>query len=569
MKLLAVCLDSAERRIVDDMIRAGDLPNLARLRGQGAWAPLERDGAYRAETAHLPILTGADPERLGYWGQTLFDPSTYECWMQGTYLGPPFYARRDLKVIVFDFPQMSLAADVDGVQVSAWGAHSPQFPPTSSPAGLFDEITRRFGPHPAARSEYHPSWHNERFMRDLADALVEGAGRRARIVRWLMGEHPDWELFLTGWGETHTAGHHFLHGVDPSHPFHLHRSAPLAAELLHQVYRAVDDAVGEVADALGGDTRSIVFAAHGAKPNAGDVPGLVLFPELLFRQHTGRRFLRLEDGVTGDDWVQPPPHRHVMEYLRQRADVRVLADSDGGAAERFVAVAKHRLPPRAVSAARQLKGLLREGSLPTVWHHVDRRPFAERAMVPGAAENDIVRAGSIARWYRPFWPWMRAFSLPSFSDAHFRINVVGREAQGLVPADGFRRACEELADDLRAVRDGRTGQPLVEDIRMPRGDDPHALPGLDSDLVVSIATVTDRIEHPTVGMVGPAPLMRPGEHSSSGWTIVGGHGIRAGEQLPAGDPVDLCRTMLALLDRDDDSLGGRPLVELQQRSQLS
>lgn len=560
MKLLAVCLDAAQRTVVDDMVAAAELPNLAALRQRGTSVPLERSPTYRAESAHIPLLTGADPERLGYWGPNLFDPQTYECSVRGTYLGRPFYARPDLRTIVFDVPQMCLAADVNGLQVSAWGSHSPMFPQTSSPPGLFDEITERFGPHPAARSDNQISWYNERFMRDLADALVEGAHRRAQIVKWLMDEHPDWDLFLTAWGETHSAGHHYFHGIDPTHPLHGHRSAELAGELLRTVYRAVDRALGEVIAALADDVRVMTFAAHGMEGNSGDVPALVLLPELLFRRHAGRPFLRLEDAVVGDGWLQLPPRRHVMEYLRQRADVQVLAAAQRDPIERAITVAKHRLPPRVVSAARQVVGLLRERSLPAVWHRVDRRPYRERPMEPGCREGDIVPAGSLARWYRPFWPDMRAFALPSFSDAHFRINVAGREARGIVPPEQFSQACDELAADLRRVVDARTGAPIVDRISMPRGDDPHALPALDADLIVSFNAVTDRIAHPDVGTVGPAPYMRPGEHSAAGWVTMAGPGIEAGQVLQPAEVMDLSRTILSLLGRDDDALLGEPLL---------
>ncbi len=560
MRLLAVCLDAAERSVVDEMVAAGDLPHIAELRRRGASSSLLRDSSYRAESAHIPLLTGGDPERLGYWGPNLFDPQTYECSVQGTYLGRPFYAGRDLRTIVFDVPQMSLAADVDGIQVSAWGAHSPMFPRTSSPPGLFDEITRRFGPHPAARSDNQISWYSERLMREMAEALIEGARRRAKIVRWLMEEHPDWELFLTAWGETHSAGHHYFHGIDPAHPLHDIPTAGLAADLFRQVYMAVDSALGEVLESVGDDTTVMAFAAHGMESNAGDVPALVLLPELLFRQHAGRPFMRLEQAAEGDAWLQLPPHRHVFEYLRQCVDVRPLLKARrGSVVERVATMAKYQLPPRVVSAARQVKGLVRERSLPAVWHQIDRRPFPEETREAGSAVPDIVPAGSLARWYRPFWPEMRAFALPSFSDAHFRINVEGREGSGIVPPSEFARACEELADDLRRVVDGRTGEPIVKDIVMHRGDDPFALPALDADLIVSFNAITDRIRHPDVGMVGPAPYMRPGEHSNHGWVVAAGAGIEAG-RLADGDVADLTRTILALLGKDDADLIGRPLV---------
>jgi hypothetical protein len=53
--------------------------------------------------------------------------------------------------------------------------------------------------------------------------------------------------------------------------------------------------------------------------------------------------------------------------------------------------------------------------------------------------------------------------------------------------------------------------------------------------------------------------MRPGEHSTRGWAVAAGNGIEV-ETNPAGDVVDLSRTILGLLGLDDDTLIGRPLI---------
>jgi hypothetical protein len=119
--------------------------------------------------------------------------------------------------------------------------------------------------------------------------------------------------------------------------------------------------------------------------------------------------------------------------------------------------------------------------------------------------------------------------------------------------------CDEVTADLRRIVDGRTGEPLVKDVLRPRGDDAFALPALDADLIVSMNAVTDRIRHPDLGPVGPAPYMRPGEHSTRGWAVAAGNGIEV-ETNPAGDVVDLSRTILGLLGLDDDTLIGRPLI---------
>ena len=42
--------------------------------------------------------------------------------------------------------------------------------------------------------------------------------------------------------------------------------------------------------------------------------------------------------------------------------------------------------------------------------------------------------------YRPYWPRMRSFALPSFGDAYLRVNVAGRERDGRVAVDDYDEA---------------------------------------------------------------------------------------------------------------------------------
>ena len=548
-RVLAIGLDAAERDLVETM--AADLPNIRELRRRGLWAPLERDGgAYRAELAHITFLSGRSPTDMGYWGPTHFDPQRYEVRIRQTYLGEPFHLGSGRPTVVFDYPQVPLKDDPDVVQVTAWGAHSAQFPPASRPQGLYDEITRRFGPHPATRTESHVNWHNPRLMVELADALVAGARRRVDIVTWLMARYPDWELFLTAWSETHAAGHQYWHGNDPLHPLHDLPTAGLAAEQLLRVYRAVDEGLGNVLSAAGPATRVIVFSPHGMQPNAGDTVGTVLLPELLFRLQTGRRFFRLADEA-GDEWFQLPPTVHPYHYLRRRVDRSQLVHT--GRRDRLRHTFVHGLPPAIVEGARRLRATLQERPGPPAWHRVDTRPFREVDLDPATYAEPRLPSGSPASWLRGHWPRMWAFGLPGFSDAHVRINVRGREASGMIDPSDYPAACQRVADVLGEIRDGRTGKPLLAEVTFPRGSDPFDEPGLDADVVAEFNAVTDRIDHPETGPIGPAPYLRPGEHSRRGWALAAGPGVPPGE-VSARSPDDLTEMVRRLLDPTSLSL---------------
>ena len=67
-------------------------------------------------------------------------------------------------------------------------------------------------------------------------------------------------------------------------------------------------------------------------------------------------------------------------------------------------------------------------------------------------------------WYQPAWPRMRAFALPTYSDGFVRVNVLGREAHGLVAASDYEAVCDELTRALHDLVDARSGAPIVKEV---------------------------------------------------------------------------------------------------------
>ncbi len=128
------------------------------------------------------------------------------------------------------------------------------------------------------------------------------------------------------------------------------------------------------------------------------------------------------------------------------------------------------------------------------------------------------------------WSRTRAYCLPTDLEGCVRLNVTGREPEGIV-ADGadYRRACDDLQAALSALTNPRTGRRAVREVvriddRFP-GPRRHALP----DLVVvweGDAPVTD-LASAAVGVVtGASPDGRPGTHAPHAFLLgAGGPGF--------------------------------------------
>ena len=105
--------------------------------------------------------------------------------------------------------------------------------------------------------------------------------------------------------------------------------------------------------------------------------------------------------------------------------------------------------------------------------------------------------------YREWWPEMPWFALPSFSDGHIRVNVRGRERDGIVALEDYTACCDELEAMLRECRDPRTGGPAVDKVLRLRADDPLDPRGPGADLVVTWHGPLDALVHPDTGVIGP------------------------------------------------------------------
>jgi predicted AlkP superfamily phosphohydrolase/phosphomutase len=526
--VIAIGLDAADPSLIETWIDQGHLPTLARLRSQGVYTRLETFRQYRAETPWTTFLTGCSPSQTGYWSPVQYDASTYGAVDRGAYdfadYGPFYALGPDYRVAVFDMPQSTLTPEANGPQMLAWGAHSALTPRHSLPAELFQDILTRHGDHPVFNRD-HADTRNLDALCALKDQLVTGIQRRAAICQeWLQQER--WDLLLTVFGETHSAGHFFWHLSQPEHPLYavMGQNAP---DLLLETFQAVDGAIAQILAQAPDDAQVVVFAAHGMGANVMDLPSMFFLPELMYRFNFPGKF-----GIAQSDPAAtlPPPR---TQYKRRGwlGETWSLRHDDNP----LRAWMRRQLPTRLFEKLEPLLGPLHEPQL--------------------VAPHTLCDQGSDlyfqpAMWYQALWPQMRAFALPSYSEGYIRINLAGREAQGIVQPQDYDALCDEITTTLQELTDGRTGQPMVREVirtRTAAGDRAANLP--DADLVVLWQEdhATDVVDSPELGRIGPVPYLRTGSHRSRGFFLAKGPGISAQSTLPSGHALDLAPTLLDLM----------------------
>lgn len=547
---IAIGLDSVDPVLLEKWMAEGHLENLDRLCQQGSYGRLNNAVNYcgravetsATERLWVMALTGCLPNTTGYWGPVTYDAAKYDVVhdTEGAYdykEYPAFYALgEDYKVAIFDAPVAALSDQVNGPQILGWGGHAPHTPSHSKPPELFGQIVEKYGNNPVLHKDYG-CWWDEEYCKNIKKSLSVSINRRVKICQDLL-QQEDWDLFLTVFGDTHSASHDFWHLSQSDHPLYPYMEEKRAeGDPMLNAFKEVDKAIGEILEAAPDDANVVIFSVHSMGNNVTDVFSMLFLGEFLYRFNFPGKMM-LAPGKSGRPLAPPntKPQRKTWpgEVWQQ----------------------KHSRNPIKRTLRRYLPGTL-QGKLDK-WLK--------------SSELDTLRCPSWtseslnwqpAMWYQHLWPQMKAFALPAFAAGHLRINLEGRESNGIVPPAEYDALCEELTDKLMQLTDARTGQPVVKEVvrtrKSPMDDSPN-LP--DPDLVVLWNdTPTDVVDSPDYGRIGPVTYYRPGGHRVPGWLLTKGEGIEPGSGLSQGAAIDIGPTILEMMGISIPShCDGKPLI---------
>ena len=303
-------------------------------------------------------------------------------------------------------------------------------------------------------------------------------------------------------------------------------------DTVETVYRAIDQELGKILTVVGANARVAIFSTEAMCSDNFDLPNMVYLPELMFRySFPGCTALDFDPRREPSPESQAGIKNWVMEVWHHRRRARPI--------ETWM---RDRLPlPLAMKLFRWL------GLQPPLFH-------------PTSATFWNFQATTWANAYRPY---MKAFALISASDGCIRLNVRGRERRGMVAAEDFRQACDEITGILMELRDPETGLPAVRKV-LPMRSDPLDWSGTDydADLIVLWNSVArTRLTSPRFGKFGPVPYHRTSAHTPHGFIAARGPGIAKGS-FPTGSPLDVAPTLLKLAGSRKTSLPGRCLISV-------
>lgn len=514
-KVVAIGIDGPNGGVLADGIRQGHLPVLKTMAEKGTIYTYTHQKRFRNERCWDIFLGGHDSVDPG----STFVPETYEYFNkspQRNYDAAPFYALGDnYRVCMFDLPATQSDL-VNGIQVSGWGSELNVSRPSSTPETLITELTAQYGADPKLVAPLRvldhgtqeeelsyvvPSLYDPSAVNRFRNALLASIGRRTEICLDLLGRE-EWDLFLSVYPEIHSANHTLWH-LGEEHP--LADLSPNSGHAQLEILQAIDTSIGRIMERIPPDRELLIYTLDETTRNSMDVPTMALLPELLFRWNfMGER--ALADGDVRDP--APAPRTDYTQHWKH--EVWALRTDIGD---------------QRLESPRQQES---EGD-PLSWNP--------------------------ANWYRPLWPGMKAFSLPSVSDGYIRLNVKGREGTGVLEPDEYEATLLRLEKMLRRTKDPRTGELLVKELVRTRRT-PMEHPDIPPDLVVcwNDSISADTMDSPELGRIGPLPFFRTGGHVSHGTLVHNqcfacGPGIARGKASSIGGLHNLSDVILELVKR--------------------
>ncbi|KYH25606.1 type I phosphodiesterase / nucleotide pyrophosphatase [Halalkalicoccus paucihalophilus] len=501
MKTLLIGLDAACSRVLDPLIETGALPHLADLREAGTSAPLESQIPPWTPSAWPSLYTGVNPGKHGVFDFLAFEGYDWDV-INATHVRFPaiweVLSERGMSSVVLNVPVTHPPGEIDGAVVPGYTAPED---PDCHPAGVLEEIRAEIGEYriyPPHESGVDP----ETAIANYRDLIAS----RGAAFRYLAGRFdPDFG---------------FLEFQSTDTVFHELAGDPTGVEA---VYRAVDREIGSVLGATDPETVLLV-SDHGMGP----------YDDYEFRVN---EFLRREGyltAVSGREGGMPS-----WGTIHERARTESSGTGVLDAALSRAVLAGARIGLTSQRAHRLL----------------DRVGLAES--VARVVPADLIRTAT----EQVDFPASRAY-MRSRTELGIRINLDGREPDGVVAPEEYESVRTELIEALSAVRTP-SGDPVFEMVA-PREE---VFSGPYIEDAVDVVTVPHDYEQFVSARLLGEPFGEPEEpwnHKRDGIVVAAGAGIDPDADLSGAHLFDVAPTVLASLGVPrDDRMDGRvlPMVE--------
>lgn len=483
--LVILGLEAGDADLIEQWAEEGHLPTIAAIMERGCWGRLTGPEMVSEHGVWVSLLSGVSRGRHGYYYWRPLKPGTYELQLTDLQnLGVlPFWScfrGQQKKAAIIDPSESYPFAGMPGVQLANWAPHNPRFPTCAIPAGLLDDLRRRFGPPMYVEERVDSSFDRDR---RIHQGLLKQIEQKGALSRYLI-TRDRYDLIVITFFESHVAGHQFLKYRPPGRGVDGARESELAGAI-REVYRSIDRQMGLLLDELPAESNVFVVSNVGLQ----------------------------------EDY----PTRKLLEAFCRQLGYQVPVESSS-----------HRLGPLAWA----------RGVMPESWR------LAASTRLPRR-----IRERLLAEQFREGTNWLEttAFPITSLYTGFLRVNLRGREPQGIVePGAEYHALLDRLEDDLRRLIDPQANQPAVKKIdrtvELFGSGPPFSLP----DLFVEWSPtpyIKRRVVHPKAVLVQEnLDYTRGSHHTHQGFVAAAGSRIQEQGRLGDIEVLDLAPTFLFLAD---------------------
>ncbi|SNZ06757.1 Predicted phosphohydrolase or phosphomutase, AlkP superfamily [Natronoarchaeum philippinense] len=483
MQTLLVGLDAACFPVLRPLFEDDELPHLESLFEAGAAAELESQIPPWTASAWPSLYTGANPGKHGVFDFLRFEGYDWDIVNATDVRQRTLWEYADeagLTSVVVNAPVTSPPPEIDGAVIPGYLASED---PTCHPDGVLNDVRDAIGEYRVyARNETDERAGDEKFEEYLELTRLRGEAFRHLSDRF------DPDFGFVQFQKTDAVFHDF----------------PGDQEKVRQVYRAVDEQVGAILDACDPDA-VVVASDHGM----GEYDGSEV---------------RLNRHLRDEGWLDTTTDGRGVPSWFQIKDERLTEsdEADGGAP----------VLERLAGAAAGVGLTYQRGK--AVLERLGLAEFVGKHVPVGA-----VFAASEAVDFTASQAYLR-----SPSELGVRLNVAGRDPDGVVDPDEYERVRDELIALLETVT-APDGTPVFEEV-VPREAYIHG--PYAEDAVDVIAVPTD-FQHSLSAVVGdPFGDPEPYNHKRDGVVALSGDGVDAEADLSGAHLFDVAPTVLAALD---------------------
>ncbi len=505
MKVLVIGLDGVTFDLLGPWIQAGELPNLQKLISQGASGKLRTTLPPISSSSWSSFLTGVNPGKHGLVDFVYPGADSYKVSMINAASRRTRALWNWLNDAGYKVGLLGIPTTYPPEPVDGFMISGFLAPGPESewayPSELKQELKAELGEFLLSPDERYRS--SQRLDRFLDD-LVASVENRTQAALYLMRNKP-WDLFAVVYWDTDMVQHETWRLLDPDHPRHDAGEAAAYREKILAFHRKVDADVGRLLSEVDSDTLVVIMSDHGFGP----VHSFFLTNNWLssigllqFKRNPWTAFKRL-----------------LFRLGYTPLKMFRLAKALGMA-----------------SLRRKVRFQQKSGLLNRVFLSFD----------------DVD------------WSRTRAFSIGSFGQVY--VNLAGVRPQGIVqPGQEYQELREQLVREAQALRDPRTGEPLIE--RVYRREEIYSGPYIarTPDLIVQprgweymafghADFGSNKLVESIIGLSG--------HHRPDGVLILAGAGVKPGMQLEGASILDLAPTILHAMNVPvPQEFDGRVLAE--------